>query len=236
MPTLSMWERSAFVLLFVALVLVTGVVIFTVGSGKDVVVGPPENRPVVPSDISRPVPVIDAYDIALTWAREWDEHAWLILVSAQFEFAENGDTASGEASLGSILFTFAGPKSGDEWPRLVLAVSRQTGGIFFEDELSTAVRPPESIHYLLQGLPITAEQAFRTAYEVTGRSYQAGCEPSRNQVQVALDTTQPDAAEWVVVFFDQRERNVNDVVMRIDARSGTTTTEIRDDPSCSTSG
>lgn len=230
---LTTWERISLLLLFSALVIVTGITVFNLGTDDAFIVGPPEDRPIVSFDVSRPVPLLDALDVAQSWAREWSPDARLILVSAQFEFADEANASSASATAGSFLFTFSGPRKDDEWPRLVLAVSRQTGNIYFEDELWSSVQPPWSIDELIVGLPVTAEQAFQTAFQVTGRSYRSGCEASRSQVQVVLDATQPQDATWVVVFFDQRERSTNDIVMRIDAETAATTTEERDDPTCS---
>lgn len=229
---LSKWERIALTLVFAGLVITSGIVVSQLGSDDDVIVRPPEERPVVSANVPRPVSLLDAYEVAVEWSREWNSDAQLILVSSQFEFPLNADMASPEASAGALLFTFAAPKDGDVWPRLTLAVSRQSGTIYFEDELASGVRPPDSIATVVEELPVTAEQAFRIADEVVGRDYREGCEASRSQVQVILDSTDPDEPVWVVVFYDQRERNVNDIVMRIDAHTGATTTEERDDPTC----
>jgi hypothetical protein len=51
-------------------------------------------------------------------------------------------------------------------------------------------------------------------------------------VQVVLDTTDPDTPAWVVVYFDQRNRGTNDIVVRIDANTGATSTTQRDDIIC----
>jgi hypothetical protein len=230
--TLSPSERIAIALVFLVAIGVAAVVVARLGAPDGVVVGPPDERPMVSDSVARPVPLIDGFEVAHEWAREWDRDAWLILVSTQFEYlVEDGEVAP-EADQGMFIFTFAAPKEGDTWSRLTLAVSRQSGVIYFEDEFESEVEPPDSIEALLRDLPVTAEQAFRLAEEVVGATYRDGCEQHRRAVQVILDTTDRDNPTWVAVYYDQRERNTNDIVMRIDAITGATTSEERDDTSC----
>lgn len=229
---LTVTERIVIALVFVAAIGVSVVVVARLGTSDDYVVGPPENRPIVPNSVDRPVPVLDAFDVAFEWARTWNEDAWPILISAQFEFPSTESEPVQVANRGLILFTFAAPKDGDTWPRLTLAVSRQSGMIYYEDDLESEVEPPDSIEQIVRELPVPAEQAFRVAEEVVGTDYRADCAEHRRAVQVILDATDPDAPAWVVVYYDERERSTNDIVMRIDATTGATTTEDRDDPSC----
>lgn len=230
--TLSKWERAALAILFVILIVISGVVVARLGSPNGDVVGPSDSRPSIASDAPRPVPLADAYEIASEWSREWHADAWPILVSAQFEFPAEGGSATPQATQGAYIFTFAAPDDDDRWARLSLAVGRQSGMIYHESELSAAVRPPESIDDTLRELPITAEQAFRIADQVVGQAYREGCAAPRSQVQVVLDSTDPETPTWVVVYYDQRDRTVNDIVMRIDATTGATSTEERDDTAC----
>ena len=231
-PMLSRTERIAIGLFFVAAIAISIVIVGRLGAEPEEVVGPAADRPVVGADVARPVPVLEAIAVASEWAKVWRDDAWPILISAQFEYPLDSDTPEPAAEQGMVMVSFAAPKAGEEWPRLGLAVSRQTGSIYFEEELSSAVEPPTSIADLLGALPISAEQAFRVAEEVVGNDYREGCTPSRRQVQVVLDSTDHDAPTWVVVYFDQRERHVNDIVVRIDAQTGATDTQVRDDTSC----
>jgi hypothetical protein len=231
-PTLTTAERVTVALLFGVAVVVSVVVVGRLGVEPDNIIGPPEVRPTIDAGVPRPVPVRDAVAHASAWAADWDTNAWPILVSAEFEFPVEGDETTPSPELGTVLVTFAASKDGDEWPRLTLAVSRQTGAIYHESALASEVAPPGSIAGLIADLPITAEQAFRVAEAVVGDEYRLGCEPSRRRVRVVLDSTDRQAPAWVVVYSDQRERNVNDIVVRIDARSGSTDTDIRDDTSC----
>ena len=230
--TLTRGERLAVALLFLVLVGVSVVVVYRLGTVDTHVVGPPEERPVVDRSVEPPVPLMAAFDVAYEWARVWRSGAWPILVSAQFEFPVDGTQALPEATGGAYIFTFAGPKDGDAWPRLSVAVGRQSGMIYYEDELSSEVEPPASIEPILTDVPISAEGAFEVVDHVVGADYRQGCAPSRRQVQVVLDTIDRDKPAWVVVYFDQRDRGVNDIVVRIDANTGATTTEERDGLSC----
>lgn len=229
---LSRWERAALAILFMVLILVSGVVVARLGSSNGDVVGPSDERPAVAPDVSRPVPLLDAYEIASEWSQVWDPDAWPILVSSQFEFPVDDGLATPEATEGAYIFTFAAPEDDNGWSRLSLGVNRQSGSIYHESELSSSVEPPESIDATLRSLPITAEQAFRIADEVVGQAYREGCAAPRDQAQIILDSTDLDMPEWVVVFYDQREPNVNDIVVRIDVNTGSTSTEQRDDISC----
>ncbi len=231
-PTLTTAERVAVALLFGLAMVGSAIVVGRLGIETGDVIGPPEMRPTIDADVPRPVAIEDAVAHASGWAVEWDTSAWPILVSAEFEYPVDANESTPSAERGTVLVTFAAPQDGDEWPRLTLAVSRQTGAIYHESALASEVAPPDSIAGLVAGLPITAEQAFRVAEAVVGDEYRLGCEPSRRQVRVVLDSTEREAPTWVVVYSDQRERNVNDIVVRIDAMSGSTDTEIRNDSSC----
>jgi hypothetical protein len=228
-------ERLAVAAFFVVAMIISVVVVLRLGAPPGDDIGQVGQRPVVSPDSTRPVPLLDAYGIAREWAGEWRNDPALILVSMQVEYPQgepiatpSAETASG----GYYLFTFAGPKAGNSWPRLTLAVGRQSGVIYHEEEMRSTVEPPAPIGDLLSSLPIPAEQAFGVADRVVGAGYREGCADSRRQVQVVLDATNRDAPAWVVVYYDSRERSVNDIVVRIDARTGETRTEVRNDPSC----
>jgi hypothetical protein len=231
-PTLTRAERVAVALIFAVAIIASMIVVGRLGVETGNVIGPPEARPSMDADIPRPVPVRDAVAHATAWAEEWDSNAWPILVSAEFEYASTLGQATPAAEMGTVVVTFAAPKDGDEWSRLTLAVSRQTGAIYHESVLTSVVAPPDSIEDLLGKAPITAEQAFQVAEEVVGQEYRNGCEPSRRRVRVVMDTTDGEVPHWVVVYSDHRTRNTNDVVVRIDATSGSTNTDIRGDTSC----
>ena len=231
---LSRWERCALGIVGLVLVVLTVVVVDRVGSPEGNPVGSPDNRPTLAPAVERPVSVVDGLGIATDWAEEWNEDAWLILVSAQLEMSGEEPDATPIASHGSIVFTFAAPRQGDEWPRLSIVVSRASGTIFHEDEQLSSVEPPPPFEVDLADLPVPAEQAFRIAEQLTGREYREGCEPSRRQVQVALDSTDRNQLTWVVVYYDQRERGVNDIVARINATTGEVSIEEKDDVACNT--
>lgn len=228
-------ERLAIAAFFLVAIAVATIVVLRLGEPPGDVIAPVEERPVVSQDIPRPVPLLDAYHLAASWAGEWREDADLILVSMQVEYPGDEPIATpsaAEASGGYYLFTFAGPKEDGKWPRLTLAVGRQSGVIYHEGVMTSSVEPPAPIDDLLSRLPISAEQAFAVADRVVGVAYREGCEETRRQVQVVLDTTDREEPDWVVVYYDSRERGVNDIVVRIDAESGETRTENRDDASC----
>lgn len=225
-------ERIGIALVFLIAIVVSVVVVSRIVATGGEVVGPSEDRPMVADSVPRPVSLDDGYQVAMEWAREWNTDAWPILISSQFEYQMIDGEPGEDARQGMLMYTFAAPQDGHEWPRLTLAVGRQSGMIYFEDEVRSEVEPPESIEALLTELPVSVEQAFRLAEEVVGEGYREGCAEHRRTVQVVLDATDRDAPTWVVVYYDQRDRTTNDIVMRIDALSGATSTEERDDPSC----
>ncbi len=97
--------------------------------------------------------------------------------------------------------------------------------------MRSTVEPPAAIDTLLTELPIPAEQAF--AWPIgSSRRLSRRLRDTRRQAQVVLDATDHERPRWVVVYYDTRDRSVNDIVVRIDARTGETRTEIRDDPAC----
>lgn len=233
---LTGWERIALAVVFLGLVITSGFVVARLGSpGDGEVVGPSSARPSVADDVPRPVSLLDAYDIVAEWSETWHPDSWPILVSAQLEFPLDDQDTSPVPSGGAYIFSFAAPEN-DEWARLSLAVGRQSGTIYHEEEFSSPVEPPESIDERIRNLPMSADEAFRVADEVVGQAYREGCAASRRQVQVILDTTDQETTSWVVVYFDMREQGVNDIVVRIDANTGATTAEERDDTSCEMEG
>jgi hypothetical protein len=228
-------ERLAIAAFFLMAIAVAAIVVLRLGEPPGDVIAPIEERPAVSQDIPRPVPLLDAYRLAASWAAEWRDGAGLILVSMQVEYPDDEPIvtpSAAAASGGYYLFTFAGPQEDGAWPRLTLAVGRQSGVIYHEGVMSSTVEPPAPIDDLLSGLPISAEQAFAVADRVVGVAYREGCADTRRQVQVVLDTTDREEPVWVVVYYDTRERSVNDIVVRIDAETGETRTENRDDASC----
>ena len=56
------------------------------------------------------------------------------------------------------------------------------------------------------------------------------CAPLRTQTQIVLDTTDPSHPAWTVVFYDQRSSTTNDIVVRVSARTGQTTTKFSGTP------
>ncbi len=228
-------ERLAIAAFFLVAIVVATVGVLRLGEPPGDVIAPVEERPVVTQDVPRPVPLLDAYRLAASWAEEWRDDAGLILVSMQVEYPGEAPIATpsaAEARMGYYLFTFAGPEDDGAWPRLTLAVGRQSGVIYHEGVMTSTVEPPVPIDDLLAGLPISAEQAFAVADRVVGVAYREGCADTRRQIQVVLDTTDRDAPAWVIVYYDIREQTVNDIVVRIDAETGETRTENRDDASC----
>lgn len=225
-------ERLALLLVGLVLVIVTGIVVVRVSSPGSGTIGSPDDRPTPDPEIDLPISVDDALALASSWAKEWNEEARLVLVSSQFELFGEEPPETPSADGGLIIFSFVAPKQGDEWPRASVAVSRETGAIVFDEVTSSAAEPPEPLSFSIGGLPISAEQAFRIAEYVVGRSYREGCEPSRRQVTVDLDATDLGNPTWVVVYYDQRERHINDIVVRINAQSGELDTEVRGDVTC----
>lgn len=230
--TLNRAERLILAFLGVALVLVTAVVVVRIATPDENPIGSPDDRPTPGPEIDLPISVADALDLATIWAKEWNDEARLILVSSQFERSGDEPVATPSADLGWIMMSYAAPRVGDEWPRVSILVSRASGAIYYDETLSSTVEPPPEFDRSLGDLPVSAEQAFRIAEQVAGESYRQGCEPSRREAQVILDATDRDNLAWVVVYYDQREQAVNDVVVRINADTGETTTDTRGDVAC----
>lgn len=219
----------AFGLLLVA---VTVVVVIRVASPEPAPIGPPEDRPTAGSEVSLPISVAEAIELARLWAIAWNDDPRLILVSSQFEYSADAPAGTSVPELGWVMVSFVAPKEGDAWPRLSVAVSRASGEIYYEEALSSSAEPPAPLETPIIDLPITAEQAFVIAEREIGRSYRDGCDHSRRQAQVALDTTDRDEMAWVVVYYDQRHREDNDIVVRINAHTGELSTDVRGDISC----
>jgi len=229
---LSRGERLVLLIVGIALVVVTVVVIGRVGEPNGGQIRPASDRPTPGPDIDLPISVEDALSFANVWAREWNADAELILVSSQFEMSGESPSATPVADGGLIVFSFAAPKVGDSWPRASVAISRQTGSIFFDETTAFEVEPPDPITERFLTLPISAEQAFRIAEGVVGASYREGCEESRRQVQVDLDTTDPEDTWWVVVYYDMRNQGTNDIVVRVNAETGEPSSETRSETTC----
>lgn len=235
---LSGTERIALAIVASVLILVTIVVVGRVGSPDGSRVGPPEARPTLDPDVTLPISVLDALVAATVWVERWNEDAELLLVNSQFERSvddavDDDMTATPAADAGLIVFSFVAPKEGDEWPRASVAISRETGLIFHDETLSSSAAPPEPVDIAeLTTLPIAAEQAFWIAEQIVGQSYRDGCEPSRRQVSVNLDATDQENLTWVVVYYDQRVRQRNDIVVRIHAGTGDVETDVRGDVAC----
>lgn len=230
--TLNRAERLTVAIMGVAFVLVTAVVVVWVVAADENPIGSPEDRPTPGAEITLPISVADALELATPWAKEWNEDARLILISSQFERSGDEQVATGSADLGWIMLSYVALREGDEWPRVSILVSRASGEIYYEEALSSTVDPPPEFDRSIDDLPVSAEQAFRLAEQVAGVSYREGCEPSRRQAQVVLDATDRDDLAWVVVYFDQRERSTNDIVVRIHVDTGETSTETRGDVAC----
>lgn len=234
--TLNRAERLILALLGAVLVFVTAIAVIRVATPDENPIGRPEDRPTPGSEIELPISVADALDLAMPWAEEWNDEARLILVSSQFERSGDEPVATPSADLGWIMLSYAAPREGEEWPRVSILVSRASGAIYYEETLSSTVEPPPEFARSIGDMPVTAEQAFRIAEQVAGESYREGCEPSRRQAQVVLDATDRDDIAWVVVYYDQRERAANDIVVRINADTGETNTDARGDVTCDVAG
>lgn len=231
-PAFARGERLALLILALALVAITVVVVGRVGDPDAAPIGPVEDRPTPEPHVALPISVKNAYSLAIVWARNWNEDAELLMVSSRFELLDETSSSTPTADGGLILFSFVAPKSGDLWPRASVAVSRQTGTIFYDETTAFAVEPPEPIAERFLTLPISAEQAFRIAEDAVGKSWRAGCESSRRQVQVDLDTTDPSSTSWVVVYYDMRNQGTNDIVVRINAETGELASEMRGEIDC----
>ncbi|MDQ4099233.1 MAG: hypothetical protein M3121_01885 [Chloroflexota bacterium] len=193
---------------------------------------PPPIDPDIPHptpgpSIRLPLSLEDGAALAGARAAQWRRDARLILASAQLDWVDGTPAPNGLPAGGTLIYTFAGVEPDmfgrERFPVFTVMIGRESGVIFQEVEETVAVEPGETVE--LAGLPVDSAAAFKLAQRLAGDAYRAACPDLRNQLHVIFDTSIPGNPRWAVVYYDQRDAAHNDVVVRIDAVSGTPTVE-----------
>ncbi len=215
------------VLLFIAFTVVTFWSAIDYGSPPPPPVDPEMPRPTPGPSVDLPLSLEGGLPLAQARARQWRADARLILVSAQFDWGDGTPTGSGLPRGGSLIYTFAGIESDmfgrERFPVYTVMLGRESGRIFYEAEETVPVEPGQTVE--LAGLPVNSAEAFAQAQRLVGAAYRAECPDLRSQLHVILDTSTPGHPRWAVVYYDQRDASHNDIVVRIDAVTGTPTVQ-----------
>jgi hypothetical protein len=215
------------VLLFAAFAAVAFWFAIDYGSPSPPPIDPETPRPTPGPSVSLPLSLEDGVALAQARARQWRADARLILVSAQLDWGDGTPAANGLPGGGSLIYTFAGIEPNmfgrERFPVLSVLIGRESGQIYYETEETVAVEPGETV--MLAGLPVDSAAAFTLAQRLAGAAYRAECASVRTQLHVIFDTSIPGNPRWAVVYYDQRDESHNDIVVRIDAVTGTPTVE-----------
>lgn len=222
--------KLPFVMLFVAFAVLTfGYAIHLGSPNGDPIDAPP---PTLPPSTQFPLTLEAGAPAAIARARQWREDASLVLLSEQVDWIDGTPAANGLPRGGALVYTFAaagktstGRKT---WDMLTVMISRSSGTIYHEETSAWQVAPGPEI--ALNELPVSSTIAFRLAQGIVGNQYRDACAPLRTQTQIVLDTTDPSHPAWTVVFYDQRSSTTNDIVVRVSARTGQTTTKFSGTP------
>lgn len=216
------------VLLFAVLTAVAFWFAIDYGSPPPPPIDPETPRPTPGPSVSLPLSLEEGVALAQARARQWRADARLILVSAQLDWSDGTPAASGLPRGGTLIYTFAGVEPDmfgrERFPVFTVMIGRESGRIFYETEETVAVEPGETV--MLAGLPVDSSEAFALAQRLVGEAYRAACAGVRNQLHVILDTSTPGNPRWAVVYYDQRDASHNDIVVRIDAVTGTPMVEV----------
>lgn len=222
--------RLPFVLLFLAFAIIAFGYAIHLGMPKGDPIDAPE--PTLQSSAELPLSLEAGAPVAIARARQWRDDASLVLISEQVDWVDGTPAPNGLPRGGALLYTFASPATTltgrQTWEMLTVMISRTTGAIYHEETSAWQVEPGPPI--ALDALPVASNTAFRLAQQIVGARYRAGCAPLRPQVQIALDTSAPATPTWVVVYYDTRTSTSNDIVVRISAETGKTTTAFTGTP------
>lgn len=222
--------KLPFVLLFAAFAVIAFGYAIHLGSPKGDPIDAPQ--PTLPPSAELPLSLEGGAPMAIARAHQWREDATLVLVSEQVDWVDGTPAPNGLPRGGALLYTFASPGTTHTgrktWQMLTVMISRTSGAIYHEETSAWQVEPGPQI--ALDDLPVNSNTAFRIAEQIVGDRYRAACASVRQQVQIVLDTTDPAHPSWTVVYFDQRSNTNNDIVVRISAETGKTTTKFTGTP------
>ncbi len=222
--------KLPFVLLFAAFAVIAFGYAIHLGSPKGDPIDAP--KPTLPPSAVLPLSLESGAPVAIARAQQWRADASLVLVSEQMDWIDGTPAANGLPRGGALLYTFASPgttHTGREtWQMLTVMVSRTTGTIYHEETSAWQVEPGPPISF--DKLPVTSNTAFSIAQRIVGERYRDACAPLRTQIQIVLDTTDSAHPAWTVVYYDQRSNTANDIVVRVSAESGKTTTKFTGTP------
>lgn len=218
------------VMLFVAFAVIAFGYAIHLGSPRDDPIDAP--APTFPASTEYPVSLESAAPVAVARAHQWREDVSLVLVSEQVDWVDGTPAANGMPRGGALIYTFASPDhtalGTKTWQMLTVMISRSTGTIYHEETSAWQVAPGPAID--LSRYPVSSTVAYRLAQGVVGARYRNACVATRTQTQIVLDTSDPAKPVWAIVYYDQRSSGTNDIVVRISAESGQTTTKFTGTP------
>jgi hypothetical protein len=222
--------KLALVMLFAAFAVIAFGYAIHLGSPKGDPIDAPQ--PTFPPATEYPISLESGAPVALARARQWREDASLVLMSEQVDWIDGTPAANGLPRGGALIYTFASPDhttlGRKTWQMLTVMLSRSSGTIYHEETSAWQVDPGPAID--LSRYPVSSNVAFDLAQGIVGARYRDACAPLRSQAQIVLDTTDPEKPAWTVVYYDQRSSGTNDIVVRISARTGQTTTALTGTP------
>lgn len=222
--------KLPFVMFFVAFAVIAFGYAIHLGSPRSDPIDAP--LPTLAPATELPLSLEAAAPVAIARAHQWREDASLVLVSEQVDWIDGTPAANGMPRGGALIYTFASPGTTSTgrktWQMLTVMISRSSGTIYHEETSAWQVAPGPPV--ALSGLPVSSSVAFRLAQGIVGARYRDACAALRTQAQIIFDTTNPAHPAWTVVYYDQRSSASNDIVVRISAQTGQTTTKFTGTP------
>lgn len=222
--------KLPFVLLFAAFTVMAFGYAIHLGSPKGDPIDAPQ--PTLAPSAELPLSLEAGAPVALARARQWRDDANLVLASEQIDWMNGTPAANGLPTGGALVYTFASPDTThtgrQTWQMLTVMISRSSGTIYNEQSSAWQIAPGPAIS--LDKFPVSSTIAFRLAQGIVGNQYRDACAPLRTQAQIVLDTTDPAHPAWTVAYYDQRSNATNDIVVRISAENGKTTTRFTATP------
>lgn len=222
--------KLPFVMLFLAFAVIAFGYAIHLGSPKGDPIDAPQ--PTFPAGTEYPVSLESAAPVAIARAHQWRDDASLVLVSAQVDWIDGTPAANGLPRGGALVYTFASPDhttlGRKTWQMLTVMISRSSGAVYHEETSAWQVDPGPPID--LSTFPVSSTVAYRLAQSIVGAQYRNACAPVRTQAQIVLDRSDAAKPAWTVVYYDQRSSGTNDIVVRISAETGQTTTKFTGTP------
>ena len=168
---------------------------------------------------------------AVTQAKAWAPDATLVSEVSWLSWpttAPDPNEISAPVN-GWATFVFA---SGGQ--RLALVIDRGSGFMLGQHPKTLGLPAAGSLER--SGATISAETAVVSAELLGGRAYRAACPDHRNQTRVGatLDAA-TGALLWVVTYADDRTSSLPDIIVAMDAKTGSVVRKTINQPSCAKS-